>query len=244
MSMFSRSRRILGMMVLALVALGPVSFPVQAFGQEGKPAASSPQVENASGPLPAQPGQIKKEETEDENVYRHTALVQSLARTFHMDVEKTARLFEWINAGIILLAVIIPLAKILPRVMRKRSETLSEKLESARKTTTDANSRLSAVEAQLSHLDQEIAKIRSQVEEESKQDEVRIKASIGEESARIVAAAEQEIGVAAAQARRGLRTFAAELAIEQASQQLKLSPEQDRALIAEFVRNAEQGGQN
>jgi len=96
-------------------------------------------------------------------------------------------------------------------------------------------------EAQRAALDEEIAKIRAQVEEESKNDEQRIKASIGEESARIVAAAEQEITVAAAQARRGLRHFAADLAIEQAAKQLVLTPETDRALISEFVREATTG---
>ena len=78
-------------------------------------------------------------------------------------------------------------------------------------------------------------KFRAQVEQESLEDEKRIKAALSEESARIVAAAEQEIGVAAAQARRGLRNFAADLAIEQAAKQLALTPETDRALIAEFV---------
>ena len=46
-----------------------------------------------------------------------------------------------------------------------------------------------------------------------------------------MAAAEQEIGVAVAQAKRGLRSFAADLAIEQAEKQIKLTPETDRALI-------------
>jgi F-type H+-transporting ATPase subunit b len=97
-------------------------------------------------------------------------------------------------------------------------------------------------------LDDEIAKIRAQVEDESRQDEVRIKASIEEERTRIVAAAEQEIGVAAAQAKRGLRNFAADLAIEQAAKQLVLTPETDQALIAEFVSdvtgNGTKGGRN
>jgi F-type H+-transporting ATPase subunit b len=133
------------------------------------------------------------------------------------------------------------LGKFLPKVIRKRSHTLSENLENARKTTAHANARLSAVEAQLSRLDDEIAKIRAQVEQQSKQDEQRIKSSIEEERARIVAAAEQEISVAAAQARRGLRHFAADLAIEQAAQQLTLTPDADRLLIAEFVRDAADG---
>ncbi len=64
-----------------------------------------------------------------------------------------------------------------------------------------------------------------------------------------MAAAEQEIGVAAAQARRGLKHFAADLAIEQATKQLVLTPETDRALITEFVSDLNgngkaRGGQN
>jgi F-type H+-transporting ATPase subunit b len=181
---------------------------------------------------------------EDNSIYRHTPLVQSLAKVFHLDVETTARLFEYFNFGIIVLAIVIPLVKIMPKALRKRSETLKQDLEAARKTTADANARLSAVEAKLSKFDSEIAAIRAQVEAESKHDEQRIKASIQEESGRIVAAAEQEISVAAAQAKRGLRSFAAELAIEQAAKQLVLTPETDRALIAEFVGDATKGREN
>jgi len=56
-----------------------------------------------------------------------------------------------------------------------------------------------------------------------------------EESARILASAEQEIAAAAAHARRSLRSFAADLAIQQASKQIVLTPETDRALIEEFI---------
>lgn len=206
----------------------------------GKAVAGQASPSETNG-LPAQPGQVKAEEREEDNVYRHTPLVGKLAQMFHLDVETTARLFEFINFAIIMLAIVIPLVRFLPRVIRKRSTTLSHNLETARKTTADANARLSAVEAQLSRLDQEIAKIREQVEEESKQDEVRIKASIEEERTRIVAAAEQEIGAAAAHARRSLRHFAADLAIEQAAKQLVLTPETDRALIAEFISDAQNG---
>jgi F-type H+-transporting ATPase subunit b len=220
------------------VAIGP--FRLQA--QEPAtplPTGQAPAAQAASD-RPARPAQEKKDEQEDTNVYRHTALVTSIAKALHLEVETTARLFEIINFAIIALAIGIPLVRIFPKILRKRSTTLSANIESARKTTADASTRLSAVEAQLSRLDEEIAKIRAQVEDESKQDEVRIKASLEEESARIVASAEQEIGVAAAQAKRGLRHFAADLAIEQAARQLVLTPETDRALIAEFVSEAAQ----
>ena len=53
----------------------------------------------------------------------------------------------------------------------------------------------------------------------------------------------------AAQARRGLRHFAADLAVDQAATQMVLTPETDRALLAEFVGNVGKtgtirGGQN
>lgn len=235
--------RLLSLFLLSVLAAGMVS-PVRSFAQEQAPTETAPAAQRPSdsGPqIDVAPGQVKKEEKEDDNVYRHTALVESLSRMFHLDIETTARLFEWINFAVLALLILIPLAKFLPKVIRKRSQTLSNDLEVARKTSADANTRLSAVEAQLSKLDEEIAKIRAQVEEESKNDEQRIKATIEEESVRIVAAAEQEISVAAAQARRGLRHFAADLAIEQAAKQLILTPETDRALISEFVHEVTSG---
>jgi F-type H+-transporting ATPase subunit b len=245
----SLSVRLLSIVLPSVLAAGIIS-PVYSFAQEQPPAQPQPVADVSGSPkehkapgLGAElaPGQVKKEEAEEDNVYRHTKLVESLSKMFHLDVETTARLLEWINFAIIALCIIIPLVKFLPRMIRKRSETLSRNLEVARKTTADANTRLSAVEAQLSRLDEEIAKIRVQVEEESKQDEQRIKATIEEESARILASAEQEIATATAQARRGLRHFAADLAIEQAAQQLILTPETDRALISEFVREVSIG---
>jgi F-type H+-transporting ATPase subunit b len=135
------------------------------------------------------------------------------------------------------------LFRILPKTLRNRSEKVRAGIESARKMTEDANARLSAIEAKLAGLDGEIAQIRAQVEVESREDEKRIKSTIKEESARIVTAAEQEIGSAAAQARRSLRHFAADLAIEEAAKQLTITPETDRALIAEFLGDTSvQGG--
>jgi F-type H+-transporting ATPase subunit b len=151
-------------------------------------------------------------------------------------------IYEIVNFLIIVLAVGIPLLRWLPRYLRNRNETLRNDIEKARKVTDDANSRLSAVEAKLASLGDEIQKFRAEVEAESLADEKRIKASIGEESARIVEAAEQEIGQAAAQARRGLRSYAVDLAIDQAANKLVLTAETDRALIAEFVGDVVRGG--
>jgi len=70
----------------------------------------------------------------------------------------TAKLFEFINFAIIALAVLIPLSRIFPKIIRKRSQTVRHDIDSARKMTEDANARLSAIESKLSGLDVEIAR--------------------------------------------------------------------------------------
>jgi F-type H+-transporting ATPase subunit b len=225
--------------ILSLTLLA--AFAASATAQE--PAATQP-ASSQSVPAQAQAtsaGEAKPKQQSDEEKFLHTKLVESIGKAMGLRVETTATLFLWLNFAIIFFAIVIPLVRILPKTFRKRRETLSRNLEEARKTTADANSRLSAVEAQLSKLDEEIAKIRAQVEEEIKGDEARIKSSISEESARVVAAAEQEIAMAAAQAQRSLKAFAADLAIDQAVKQLTLTAENDRALIEEFVAQAESG---
>lgn len=243
--------RVVSLALLAGLLIGPMAIAGAASAQVANPNAPIRSEERSHGQaalptqpnesLSAKPGQVKKEEAEEFDVYRHTALVRKLARAFHLDVETMARIFEWINTGIILLVIFLPIAKFLPRAIYKRKQALKHRLETARQTTADANSRLSAVEAQLARLDEEIAKIRAQVEDESKLDEARIKASLKEESERIFTAAENEIAAASAAAQRHLRHFAADLAIESAARQLTLTPEADRALIDEFVAEASNG---
>jgi len=142
------------------------------------------------------------------------------------------------------LGIGVPLVRWLPRFLRNRAEKVRSDIEAARKVTEDADARLSAVEAKLASIGDEIVKFRVEVERESAEDEKRIKASLKEESECIVASAEQEISMAAAQARRGLRSFAADLAIDQAAGKIVLTPETDRALIAEFIDGAAKGRQN
>jgi len=237
------SSRVFWFAILAVVALGLTAMP-RAFAAE-KPAPATPSA--AAAGTEAAPA--AKSEKDADNVYLHAPVVQSIGRVLHLDVETTAQIFVFINFAILVLAVGIPLVRIAPKVIRKRSQTLRFNLESARKETEDAGARLSAVEVKLASLDGEIARFRSEVEKEIANDEVRIKAALVEESARIVSGAEQEIDSAAAQARRGLRNFAADLAIEHAGKQLVLTPETDQALIAEFIRDvagngAARGGQN
>ena len=176
-----------------------------------------------------------KAEESQEQGFLNAPVVHKLAHAFNLSEPAARQIFLAINFIIIFLGIVIPLTRIMPKVMRKRHQTLGKNLEEARKASEEAHRRMSAVEAKLAGLDQEIAAFRAQIEKESLADEQSIKASMQEESARILASAEQEIAAAAAHARRSLRSFAADLAIEQASKQIELTPETDHALIEEFI---------
>jgi F-type H+-transporting ATPase subunit b len=234
----------------ALIA-APFIVPCRAAAEQpapaAAPAATSPSTSaGAETPKPAEAPQSAEDQ---EQALLHSSGVQSVARLLHLKLDTAVDLFLGINFAIIFFAIAIPLTRMGPKIIRKRSQTLRHDLETAREATADAQARLSAVESKLAGLDEEMRNFRAQVEQESLEDEKRIKATLGEESARIVAAAEQEIGVAAAQAKRGLRNFAADLAIEHATKRLALTPEIDRAVIAEFVSGvardgAAKGGKN
>ncbi len=230
------SIRLLGLILMGLLTLATAVAPFRVMAQKNPEPPSQPTVESRAQEAqnPPKTDAAKTEEQENDQ-YRHAPIVQSLARFMHVDVETAARTFEIFNVSVVVLGIVIPLIRIMPKLLRKRSEKIRVDIEAARKTTEDANTRLSAVEAKLATLDQEIARFRVEVEQQIAQDEQRAKAALEEESARIVASAEQEIGVAAAQAKRSLRHFAADLAIDQALKKLVLTPEADRALIAEFV---------
>jgi len=234
------SSRLIFVALMGALAVAVAARPHRVSAEQAAPAATS---EPAAQTADAKPESGQSEEEQQNNAFRlEGPLVKWTARTTGAPVTVVARGFEIINFLIIVLGIGVPLFRFLPKFLRNRAQKVRSDIESARKVTEDANARLAAVEAKLSKLDEEIQKFRGEVEAESLQDEARIKASLEDEKTRLVESAEQEIGQAAAQARRGLRNFAAGLAIDQAAKKLVLTPETDRALIAEFVGDVVRNG--
>jgi F-type H+-transporting ATPase subunit b len=208
------------------------------------------QIQAQAAPTPSQAAarSIAKDEhmdaPEGENQidqYRHSATVQAIARILHVRTETAAEIFEDVNSGVLLGAILIVLFRIIPKLFRNRSEKLQQDLVGARTATEEANRRLAEVEARLQRLDSEIDAIRLQVEHEAVQDEKRVHAAMESERERIVASAEQEIAAAQAAAQRDLKKFAADLAIDHAMRKLQLSADTDRALIREFGKSLNTG---
>jgi F-type H+-transporting ATPase subunit b len=230
-------------MFLLVLALGVNLFTPQLARADDFAAAASGQAEQ-SGQKSAQGNDAagaKKDSSGSESesginmeAFRHAAPVQAIARYAHISTETAAKIFEDINSGILITIILVVLLRVVPKAFRKRSEILQKQLLDARLATTQANERLSVVEERLSKLGIEIDAIRAQTEQDSVSDEKRIQESLEAERQRIVASAEQEIEAAGAAARRSLKKFAAELAMDRARQGIHLDAEGDRLLIRTF----------
>lgn len=201
---------------------------------------AAPRLQAQSAP----PDKISKAEKVDApetnaelEAFRHSPAVQSLARHAGMSTESMARLLEDLNSAVLIGAILWLIFKYVPPMFRKRSETLQKQLFDARSATAEANARLAVVEERLSKLGIEIEAIRAQTERDSANDEKRILESLEAEKQRLMASLEQEIEAAGATARRDLKKYAANLAIERAMAQIHLTPDDDRALIRSFSQD-------
>ena len=125
--------------------------------------------------------------------------------------------------------------KMLPGYFKGRTTTIQKGIEEARKMSEDARRRLAEVEGRLSRLDADIAEMRREADENAKAEEQRLLAAGEEERKRIVTSAEQEIELAANTARRELKAYVAELAVELAEKKIRVSNDTDEALVRAFT---------
>ncbi|HEV2645034.1 MAG TPA: ATP synthase F0 subunit B [Acidobacteriaceae bacterium] len=236
-------KNLLGGLMLALVlglGLRVVETPVR--------AAETTAVAHSSDTAGAAQAQENDKEVDETDAYRHSASVRWIGAKLGWDANRSADVFEWLNFAVLAVFVLWGLAKVLPKTLRGRTEKIQKHLADARTATEEARGRLGAVEDRLARLDGEIAAMRAQSETDSARDEVRIKASVEEETKKILAAAEQEIAAATLHAQKQLQQHAAELAIEQAARKLVVSAETDRLLVQGFAerltRDDAKKGQN
>ena len=214
------------MLLLALPLLTLLLLPGSARAQEQSGHAATAQAS------------VPPEETPSEmEAFRHSPAVEGLARRLHMSTETAATVFEYINRGVVIAVILWFVFRTVPKIFRKRGETLQKQLLDARLAAAEANERLAVVEERLSKLDIDIEAIRRHTEQDSLNDEKRIQESLEAERQRIVASAGQEIEAAGATAQRELKKFAAQLAVDRARQGIRLGPEGDRLLIRSFGEN-------
>ncbi len=228
--MIRQASRLLFASIFGAVIVASALNPVALRGQTAPPAASAPSSETAN------PTAEKKEQAKDENdQYRHSAMVTKLGSVMGMDAERAATTFTISNLLILVVVLGYFIAKSLPGAFRNRSTGIKKQLTDARTATQEATARLNSVEQRLSKLDEQIASMRIVAEAEAERAGERIRSAAEEEKKRILSSTALEIQSATATARREIMSYAAELAVEQASRKLVVTPDVDRALVEKFA---------
>ena len=240
----ARLRALLPVLALAIVCCAPPRMLHAQSEPDSKGTASSGQ----SSTPEANSAEVNQEEKDENDAFKHSAIVKMLGAKLGLTPEQAGTAFEITNFAVLAVLVGLFLAKALPKAFRNRTSAIQKHLVEARMATEEAAARMNSVEERLSKLDGEIAAMRGQAEKDWAAEEERVRLSVEEEKQKILAASEQEITAATALARRQIQQFAADLAIDQAAKKLVVTAETDRLLVQSFARrltgNDEKEGQN
>jgi F-type H+-transporting ATPase subunit b len=166
---------------------------------------------------------------------RNAPAVKWIARHTGLTTNQAYWLCFGLNFAVIFFAIAGLMRKMLPGYFKGRTTTIQKGIEEARKMSEDARRRLAEVEGRLSRLDADIAAMQRDADENAKAEEQRLLAAGEEERRRIVTSAEQEIEMAANSARRELKAYVADLAVELAEKKIRVSKDTDEALVRAFT---------
>jgi len=229
--------------ILAVLVAASLSLSLQAKSsmqvKSAEPAQAAPAAESKADPQ--KPGQAMAEAAKEEKggdeeaALKQSPSVRWVAQKTGLSPSAVYWLFTIFNFAVIAAVIVRYLVKYLPGMFRSRTISIKQSMEDARQASDEANRRLGDIESKLSRLDVDIATIRSEAEAVNKAEETRLQASIEEERKKIVLTSQQEIEAAAAQARRELKIYAADLAVSLAEKKINVDEATDKALVRNFV---------
>ncbi len=145
-------------------------------------------------------------------------------------------------AGVAFVCYVLMKSK-LPQAFRERTAAIQKSIKEAQAASADATRRLSDIEARLARLDTEVETIRATAEREAAAEEEHIRQAAEEDKQKVVQAAETEITAIARNARRELKSYAASLAVDLASRNIRVDEPTDHSLVREFVDQLGKDGQ-
>ena len=245
-----KSLRVLAVLIATLFAISvQAKSPIQAAHTES--AQTEPAAESKAEPQ--KPGQALVEESkeatgeheakggDEEEKLKQSASVRWIAEKTGMSPHTAYWVFVIFNFAVIAGVIGKYLIKYLPGMFRSRTASIKQSMEDARKASEEAQRRLGDIESKLSRLDVDIAAIRAEAEAVNKAEEARMQASIEEERRKIVLGSQQEIEAAAAQARRELKVYAADLAVSLAEKKINVDEATDKALVRSFTEQINAG---
>jgi F-type H+-transporting ATPase subunit b len=123
----------------------------------------------------------------------------------------------------------------LAQAFRHRTAVIQKGMEEARLASLEANARLEKVQQLLAKMDTEVESIHRSAEADFAGEEQRIRQAAEEDARRVIETAQAEIDSSAKSARRELKSYAADLAVELARKKIEVDPQTDAALMRGFL---------
>jgi F-type H+-transporting ATPase subunit b len=218
--------------VALALAIFTAIIPVSVRAQEGAKSANEVKSGQQSATIKTKDEAKAKEE---EDAIRHSPAIKYIASKTGLSADQAYWTCVGLNFAVVFGTIVILLRKKLPGYFTGRTSAIQQGIEEARKASEEARVRLADVEGRLSRLDTEIAAMKREADENAQAEEQRILAAGEEERRRIVASAEQEIEMTANAARRELKSYVSELAIELAEKKIRVSKDTDESLVRAFT---------
>jgi len=151
--------------------------------------------------------------------------------------------FRWINFAIAFGVIAWGFSKAGP-YFRKHSQEISQKIAEGKRAREAAENQRRAVQEKLSHIDEEVAQLRTQASRANEAEAQRLRAVAKQEAQHIERTGHAEIAAAEHAARLELRAFAGRLAVERAEVLLRqhMTPAAEAAVFSAFVESLEGSG--
>jgi F-type H+-transporting ATPase subunit b len=145
--------------------------------------------------------------------------------------------WKWANFAILAIGLGYMIAKNLPPFFTSRSAEIQKGISEAQAIKKDAEQRAAATDARVAALGAEIEKFRGESRDEMQRESDRIRQDTARQIAKMQQQAEADIDSHGKAARRELRTYAAQLAVDLAEQRIRgrLDGATDGVLVDRFV---------
>ncbi len=152
----------------------------------------------------------------------------------------------WKTVNFVLLAAGLGwlMYRLLPPFFRGRTRSIQKEIAEAQELKEKAEARTAEMERRMANLEHQIAELREAAKAELVAEEARIQQETEWAAARLEANAKGEIASALTQARRELRAFAAELAVDLARRKMeeRMTPEIQERLVNSLADSLERRG--
>ena len=210
------------------------------------PSASQQQAPSAQQPPSQNPDTVTGEELtgaaagevgekEDNAQFKYSKSVVWMGHLVGLGPHASYLVYWFLNFVLVILFFVLLFRSSVPKMFRDRTQAIQKGIREAQAASAEAARRLSDIETRLAKLDTEIAEIRSSAESEAVAEEARIRQAAEEDKRKVMEGVETEITAIARNARRELKTYAATLAVDLASRQIRVDDTTDKALLREFV---------